>query len=121
MSVFSRIRGFFSRHRNKFIVGGVIITGSIFLTRYAQQKLKDWQEKETKEFLERTRKQHHFESIGRTCNQTILNLSSALFDVIFQTIDTEDIINTLKTNPENKMELWNELKVELEYFMSAYS
>jgi peroxin-3 len=111
MSVFSKVRNFFSRHRNKFIVGGVIIGGSIFLTRYAQQKLKEWQEKETLEFLERNRKHQHFESIGRTCNQTILNLSAALNETVTRNITTEELIDQLKTNPENKLALWNELKI----------
>jgi peroxin-3 len=111
MSVFSKVRNFFSRHRNKFIVGGVIVGGSIFLTRYAQQKLKEWQEKETLEFLERNRKHQHFESIGRTCNQTILNLSAALNETVTRNITTEELIDQLKTNPENKLALWNELKI----------
>ena len=111
MSVFSKVRNFFSRHRNKFIVGGIIIGGSIFLTRYAQQKLKEWQEKETLEFLERNRKHQHFESIGRTCNQTILNLSIALNETINKRINTEEVIERLKSNPENKLGLWNELKI----------
>ncbi|EFA00035.1 peroxisomal biogenesis factor 3 [Tribolium castaneum] len=111
MSVFSKVRNFFSRHRNKFIVGGVIIGGSIFLTRYAQQKLREWQEKEALEFLDRNRKHQHFESIGRTCNQTILNLALALNETISKNINTEEVIERLKTNPENKLALWNELKV----------
>lgn len=115
MSVFSGIRGFFSRHKNKFIVGGIIITGSVILTKYAQRRLREWQEKETREFLERNRKQNHFESIGRTCNQTISNLSGALYEVILNVANTDDIIETLKTNPENKLLLWNDLKVWIKF------
>lgn len=111
MSVFSRMREFFLRHRNKFIVGGIIITGSIILTKYTQQRLREWQEKETREFLERNRKQNHFESIGRTCNQTISNLSGALYEMILKVVRTDEIIEKLKTNPENKLLLWNDLKV----------
>ncbi|KAJ8964101.1 hypothetical protein NQ314_005126 [Rhamnusium bicolor] len=113
MTVFSKIRGFFSRHRNKFIVGGIIFTGSILLTKYAQQRLKEWQERETREFFDRNRKQNHFESIGRTCNQTILNLSAALVEVIFKTVNTDEIIENLKMNPENKLEMWNNLKISV--------
>lgn len=111
MSVFSKIRGFFSRHRNKFIVGGLVIGGSIFVTRYAQLKLKEWQEREALEFLERNRKHQHFESIGRTCNQTILNLSTPLNETIAKNINTEEVIERLKSSPDNKLELWNELKI----------
>ncbi|KAJ8910851.1 hypothetical protein NQ315_015587 [Exocentrus adspersus] len=113
MTVFSKIRGFLYRHKNKFIVSGVIITGSILLSKYIQQRIREWQEKETREFLERSRKQNHFESINRTCNQTISNLSGALYDVIFKTVNTDAIIDSLKNSPENKLELWNDLKVSV--------
>lgn len=114
MSVFSKLRDFFGRHRGKFIVGGVLVGGSILLTRYAQQRLKDWQERETRDFLERTRKQQHFESTERTCNQTILSLSGTLFKTLNSAMDTQIIINELKSNPENanKLELWNRLRVK---------
>lgn len=111
MSVSSKFRDFFSRHRNKFIFGGVFITGSILLTKYAQQKLKDWQEREAREFLERSRKQQHFESTERTCNQTILSLISTLNESLAKVVNTEQIIADLRNNPENKIQLWENLKV----------
>ncbi|GJQ79702.1 hypothetical protein Trydic_g5849 [Trypoxylus dichotomus] len=111
MTVISKLRDFFYRHRNKFLVSGIIITGTIFLTRYAQQRLREWQEREAKEILERTRKEQHFESIERTCNETILNISNALKEAVAKIIDTDSIVTELRTNPENKVELWNDLKV----------
>lgn len=111
MSVFSKIGGFLRRNRNRFFVGGIIVTGSILLTRYAQQKLREWQRNETKEFFERTRKQQHFESTERTCNQTILSLVGALNEALSKAINTEDIVAELRNNPENKIELWEKLKV----------
>lgn len=111
MSVVSKLKGFLTRHKNKFAVGGVIIVGSVFLTKFAQQKLIEWQEKETKEFLERNRKQSHFESVGRTCNQTISNLSSTLTLLVTNIINTSNIIEDLKNNPSDKVKLWNQLKV----------
>ncbi|XP_066152420.1 peroxisomal biogenesis factor 3 [Euwallacea fornicatus] len=113
MSVFSKIKGFLSRHRNKFVVGGIILAGSIFFTRYAQQRLRQWHEKEAIEFIERNRKQSHFESINRTCNQTVINLSTSLLEKLYQTINTDETINNLKSNPGNKLELWILLKNKL--------
>lgn len=113
MSVVSKLQRFLIRHKNKFLFGGTIIIGSIFITKLAQQKLVQWQEKETKEFLERNRKQTHFESIGQTCNQTISNLSSALTLLVTKIVNTDHIIEELKTNPSNKLVLWNELKVKI--------
>lgn len=111
MSVMSKLKGFLTRHKIKFLIGGVAITGSILFTKFAQQKLIEWQEKETIDFLERNRKQSHFESIGRTCNQTISNLSSTLTSLITKTVNTDCIIEDLKSHPTDKIKLWNELKV----------
>lgn len=113
MSVFSKMKGFFSRHRNKFLIGSIIITGSYVITRILQNRLRDWQEKETMEFIERNRKLNHFESINRTCNQTVLNLSSSLLEKVYKTINTDEIIENLKKNPENKLEMWNILKIQV--------
>ncbi|CAG9834668.1 unnamed protein product [Diabrotica balteata] len=111
MTVFSKVQGFISRHRNKFYIGGAIISGSILLTKYAQYKLREWQERETKEFFDRNRKQNHFESIERTKSQTFSNFAVALLDLISDTVNTDEIIERLKTNPDNKVELWNNLKI----------
>nr|CAI5867811.1 unnamed protein product [Callosobruchus analis] len=113
MSTFSKIRGFFSRHKNKFIVSGALFVGSMLLTKYATQRLKEWQEKETTEFIERNRKLNHFESIARTSNQTIANLSGALYEVISKHFNTGDIVENIKKNPEAKIELWNKLKISV--------
>lgn len=110
MAIFSSLRGFFNRHRNKFFVGGVIVAGSIFLTKYAQKKLIEWQERQAREFFETTRKLHHFESTERTCNQTILNLVATLNESLSRTTDTEKVIADIRTDGRN-VELWNKLKL----------
>lgn len=109
--MFTTIKNFFYRHRRKFIIGGVVIGGVIFGSRYAQRRFIEWQEKETKEFLERTRKQQYFESTEKTCNQTIIFLSSTLRENINKQLNCEAIIKKLKEGATNKVELWNELKV----------
>lgn len=111
MSVFSRIKNFFYRNRTKFIVGGVLVTSSVLLMRYAQKKLREWQEREAREFFERTRKQQHFESTERTCNQTILNLMSTLNEALVKVVNTEEVVEELRRKPENKIDLWEKLKV----------
>lgn len=111
MNVFSKIGSFVNRHRKKFITGGIIISGTILLAKYGQYKLKEWQENQAKEFLDRTRKQHHFENTERTCNQTILKLLPSLEEHLTLAINTEEIIAELRNSPENKLELWNKLKV----------
>ena len=109
--MFSRIRGFLNRHRRKFIVGGIIVGGAILLSRYTQKKLREWQERETKEFLERTRRQHHFESTERTCNQTILSLTPTIREAVIKILDTEKLVIRLRNDPPDKVSLWEELKI----------
>lgn len=79
----------------------------------------EWQEKETTEFIERNKKHNHFESLGRTCNQTIVNLSAALFETLSRNIDTEEVIQKIKQNPNEKVALWNQLKVSFKSLHSA--
>lgn len=85
--------------------------GTLFLMKYAQARLREWHEKEAMEFIERNRKQTHFENINRTCNQTVVSLSSSLLETVNQLIDTDDTIDKLKQSPENKLEMWDQLKV----------
>lgn len=109
--MFSSLRNFVSRHKRKFIVGGVFIAASTFGLRYAQRRLREFQEKSVNEFLEKTRRMQHFESTERTCDSAIIGLLPGLCESIIKILDTEVILRELKSNPENKMDLWNELKV----------
>lgn len=107
------MREFLQRHQNKFLVTSVVITSAYLASRYAQNKLREWQERETKEFLDRTRKSQHFESTERTCNQTIVSLSLTLNDTISQIINTDEIVTKLRSNPPNRIELWDTLKISV--------
>ncbi|XP_071557794.1 peroxisomal biogenesis factor 3 [Temnothorax nylanderi] len=109
--MFSSIRGFLSRHRRKFIFGSVIISGVIFLTRYTQRKLREWQENEIRMLMERTRKRQYYESTERTCNQMISSLAVTLRNSVVKEIDTEVIINQLRDGSADKLTSWSQLKV----------
>lgn len=101
----------FNQHKKKIIVVGVVIGSTIVGSKYAHHRLIDWQEKETKDFLEKTRKQQYFESCEKLCNQTILFLSPTLRDNILELVDCESIVNQLKDGAANKFDLWQELKM----------
>ncbi|CAG4959980.1 unnamed protein product [Colias eurytheme] len=109
--MFSSIKNFLHRHRRKFIVTGAVFGSIYFLLSYAQKKLREWQEKEAKKFFEMTRKKQHFESTERTCNQTILSLSKIVSENILSILNTEEIVQKLHDNPENKLALWEQMKV----------
>lgn len=105
------MRNFLNRHRRKFLVGGIVIAGGVFTLRYVQRKLIEYQESMAREFLEKTRRTQHFEATERTCNQAIMGLAPNLVEQILKHLDTEQIVKELRQNPDNKIELWNMLKV----------
>ncbi|XP_072933436.1 peroxisomal biogenesis factor 3-like isoform X1 [Epargyreus clarus] len=109
--MFERVRNFLNRHRRKFIVTGVIFGSFYLLMNYAQKKLREWQEREAKRFFEMTRKKQHFESTERTCNQTILSLSKIVSESILSVLNTEEIVQKLQDNPDNKLALWEQMKI----------
>lgn len=109
--MFSRVKGFLSRHKRKFIVGGIVVGGSVLAVRYAQRKIREFQENQAREFLEKTRKTQHFETTERTCNQAIVGLAPLLWQEILKNLDTDGLLAQLRTKPENKLELWDELKI----------
>ncbi|XP_043261504.1 peroxisomal biogenesis factor 3 [Colletes gigas] len=106
----SRIRAFINRHRQKFIVGGVVVSSVIFI-RYMQRKLREWQEKEIKDMLERSKRRQYFDCTERTCDQMIISLASTLRVSIMKVVDTEAILNKLRSGCTDKIVCWNELRV----------
>lgn len=100
-----------NRHKRKFVISGVVVGSFILITRYTQRKLREWQEKEVRELLERTRRCQHFESTERTCNQTILTLSSSVRNSVTNVLDTETVVNKLRNGCTDKVASWNLLKV----------
>lgn len=105
------MKNFLSRHRRKIFGITLIVGGAVIGSRYAQRRFIEWQEKETKEFLDRTKKQQYFESSEKTCNQTILALSKTLRENILTLLNCEKIIEQLREGSSNKVELWQELKI----------
>ena len=108
--MFSRVKNFVSRNKKKFIVTGVVIAGAGLALRYAQKRLREYQEQQVKEFLEKARRLQHFESTEKTCDQAIFGLMPGLCDAILKMLDTDSILAELRTNTDRKLELWEELK-----------
>lgn len=109
--MFSSVRQFLSRHRRKFIATGLVVGGTTFALQYAQRKLREFQESQAREFLERQRRTQHFELTERTCNQAIMGIATPLCDELLRSLDTEPTVQQLRLRPDNKQLLWHELKV----------
>ncbi|XP_050454446.1 peroxisomal biogenesis factor 3 [Cataglyphis hispanica] len=109
--MFSSIWRFLKRHKRKFVAGSIIISSVIFLTRYTQRKLREWQDNEIRMLMEKTKKRQYYESIEKTCNQMILSLAANLRNSVIKENDTETIINQLRDGTANKIASWNQLKI----------
>ncbi|KAK6641248.1 hypothetical protein RUM44_012957 [Polyplax serrata] len=109
--MFARIKNYITTHKQKIIIGGALVSGAILLSKHVQKLLREWEEKETKELFERARKQQHYESVERTCNQTALTMAPKLWEIIFKLFKTEELISNLKTGAPNKIGIWGELKI----------
>lgn len=107
----SRLRDFLTRHRRKFVITGVIVGGSYVALKYAQKKLIEMQERQAREFMEKTRRLQHFESTEKTCNQVIIGMGAELMQAILKECSTDDLLAQLRENPPNKVELWEEMKI----------
>ncbi|XP_062562130.1 peroxisomal biogenesis factor 3 [Armigeres subalbatus] len=105
------IKDFFYRHRRKFITTGVLLGSGIFLIKIVQYKLREFQERQAKEIAEKFKRMQHFESTERTCNQTIVGLSPTVSDKALKDLSTSEVLEKLRSNPDNKLELWDELKI----------
>ena len=105
------IKGFFRRHRRKFFITGAIVGGVYLLGRYARWRFAEWQRQQETEFVERARKQHHFESNLRTCTITFYSLVPSLRDALLEKLNCEAITAKLRERPSNKLELWEQLKL----------
>lgn len=99
------------RNRRRIVVGSGLAAGGILLYKFAERKLEEFRETEAQETLKRARKQHHFDSNQRTCNMTALSMAPTLGDALKTKVDTEKLTALLHSKPDNKLQIWEELKV----------
>ncbi|XP_007574808.1 peroxisomal biogenesis factor 3 [Poecilia formosa] len=109
--MFSSVWNFIKRHKKKFIFTGAVVGGVYLLSKYAQKKIKEVQEKEASEYIAQARRQFHFESNQRTCNMTVLSMLPPLREAIVTQLNSESLTAMLKTKPANKLEIWENLKI----------
>lgn len=109
--MFSSTWNFIKRHKRKFIFTGALVGGVYFLSKYAQKKIREIQEREANEYISQARRQFHFESNQRTCNMTVLSMLPSLKEAIMTQLNSESLTALLKTKPANKLEIWEDLKI----------
>jgi peroxin-3 len=109
-AMFSRLHSFTRRHRNKFIVASAVAGGVALLGKYAESKVRQWQEEQTRSLLEATRKRHHFESTQRTGSLTLQALLPELRAAVDARLDTHKVAESIAKNPDDKVALWEQLR-----------
>lgn len=109
--MFGRLRDFLYRHRRKFLVGGVIIGGAALLSRYAEKKLLEWHDRQTRMLVERQKKRQHYDNTVRTSCATVLSLSGSMKEVIGRELDADALLQALRDQPQHKRSIWEQLKV----------
>lgn len=122
-TMWTSIKDFIRRHRRKFIFTGVAIGGAYLLGRYMQWSYREWQHQQELEYIAHARKQHHFESNQKTCTITLFSLLPSVKQALLEQLNTEAITQQLRQKSENKLQLWEELKI-LSFtrtFCSVYS
>ncbi|XP_067677027.1 peroxisomal biogenesis factor 3-like [Haliotis asinina] len=109
--MFCSIWNFIKRHRRKFVFTGFIFGGGWLVYKYLQKRLREFRDGEDKEYMAFARRQHHFDSNQRTCNMTVLSMVPNVREMVVKVFNTEKHTAALKSNPSNKFELWEELKI----------
>uniref|UniRef100_A0A1E1X678 Peroxisomal biogenesis factor 3 n=1 Tax=Amblyomma aureolatum TaxID=187763 RepID=A0A1E1X678_9ACAR len=111
--MFSRLYNIVRQHKKKIFFSVGLVGGAYLLNRYLQRKLLDWETKQTQSYIDQIKHQHHFEGILQTSDSTILSLLAKIREPLLAILETDSLLEKLKTRPANRVELWEEIKVRI--------
>lgn len=106
-----RLRDLMDKNRHRMLLASFTIGGSYFLYHYFRRRFFTLQSQQMRDFMSKTRRVQHFESTERTCNQMIVGVCTEMLELINKKLNVCELVRTLQTNPKNKLELWEEIKV----------
>ncbi|KAL8584291.1 hypothetical protein ACOMHN_014710 [Nucella lapillus] len=109
--MFSRLWNCMRRHKKKLIFVTAFFGGGWVAYKWVQNKVQEIRKTEDKAYLEKIKRQHHFDSNQRTCNMTVLSMIPNLREALNKGLNSKDLTDKLQSNPANKLSLWEELKV----------
>ncbi|XP_015374099.1 PREDICTED: peroxisomal biogenesis factor 3 [Diuraphis noxia] len=108
--MYDSIKKFVSRHKRKLIISGALFCSTAYVVYTLKKKLAEKKEKESREYLERSRRQQHYEATENTSNRMITEFVKKLHVKYFsKNLRIENIIDKLKK--QNDLELWEEMKI----------
>ena len=109
--MFVSIRDFYRRHRRKLWMSGVVIGGVYAAGKYISYKVDEWQTVKLQELQSSAKQEFHFESNQKVCTETFISFLPNIRNVIMERLDAEQLLEILKMKPENKLEIWDQLKI----------
>ncbi|GBL93394.1 Peroxisomal biogenesis factor 3 [Araneus ventricosus] len=99
------------RHKKKLLFLGGVVGGVAILNTYMKRKLTEWEAQRTAEICDQLKRSNHFENTITTCDTVFMSCVPKIRQVVSKTVDVNDIVKQVSTNPPNKIELWEQLKV----------
>lgn len=110
--MYDSVKKFVTRHKRKLIISGALFCSTAYVVYTIKKKIAERKEKETLEYLERCRRQQHYEATENTSNRMISESVKQLHAKYFLiNLRIEDIIDKLKK--KNDLALWEEMKVNV--------
>lgn len=108
--MYGSVKKFVSRHRRKIIISSALFCGTAYVVYTLKKKIAEKKEKESREILERCRRQQHFEATESTSDRMVVEFIRQLHAKYFSTnLRVEDLIDRLKK--QNDVTLWEEMRV----------
>lgn len=108
--MYDSVKKFVSRHKRKFIISGALVCSTVYVVYTLKRKYAEKKEKESREYLERCRRQQHYEATENTADRMITEFVKQLHVKYFsKNLRIEDIIDKLKK--KNDLALWEEMRV----------
>jgi len=108
--MYDSVKKFVSRHKRKLIIGSALFCSTAYIVYTIKKKLAEKKDKESREYLERTRRQQHYEATENTSNRMITEFVKQLHVKYFsKNLRIENIIDKLKK--QNDLALWEEMRI----------
>jgi len=108
--MYDSVKKFVSRHKRKLIISGALFCSTAYVVYTIKKKLAEKKDKESREYLERSRRQQHYEATENTSNRMITEFVKQLHVKYFaKNLRIENIIDKLKK--QNDLALWEEMRI----------
>ena len=116
-SILAEMWSFIKRHRNKFYLAGAMgalaASGGYLILSYVTSQAKEQDNNRVRNLLEKTRRNHHFESAVRTGSVTLREtLFPSIMSVVNEKHGTDELVQKLKEpglTRDQKVDLWQSL------------